>query len=44
MAPLVGEAMARLDGLPKAGALDDIFAVDAEARRVGQDLVKRFAA
>ncbi len=44
MAALVGEAMERLDGLPDANDLDDIFAVDAEARRVGLELVKRFAA
>ncbi len=44
MAAVVGEAMERLDGLPKANDLDDIFAVDAQARRVGRDLVKRFAA
>jgi len=42
--PLVGEAMARLDGLPEAGTLDDIFVTDAQSRRVGKDLVKRFAA
>ncbi len=44
MAALVGEAMERLDGLPEANDLDDIFAVDAQARRVGWELVKRFAA
>ena len=44
MAALVGEAMERLDGLPEATDLDDIFAVDAQARRVGLELVKRFAA
>ncbi len=44
MAALVGEAMERLDGLPEANDLDDIFAVDAQARRVGRELVKRFAA
>jgi 1-deoxy-D-xylulose-5-phosphate reductoisomerase len=44
MAPLVGEVMARLDGLPAAGSLEDIYAVDSEARRVGRELVQRFAA
>ena len=44
MAALLGEAMERLDGLPEANDLDDIFAVDAQARRVGWELVKRFAA
>jgi len=44
MAALVGEAMERLDGLPEANDLDDIIAVDAQARRVGLELVKRFAA
>ncbi|MHA1527865.1 MAG: 1-deoxy-D-xylulose-5-phosphate reductoisomerase [Alphaproteobacteria bacterium] len=44
MAALVGEAMERLDALPEANDLDDIFVVDAEARRVGLELVKRFAA
>ena len=44
MAALVAQAMERLDGLPEANDLDDIFAVDAEARRVGLELVKRFAA
>ena len=44
MSALVGEAMERLDGLPEANDLDDIFAVDAQARRVGWELVKRFAA
>jgi 1-deoxy-D-xylulose-5-phosphate reductoisomerase len=44
MASLVGETMERLDGLPEANSLDDIFDVDAQARRVGMDLVKRFAA
>jgi 1-deoxy-D-xylulose-5-phosphate reductoisomerase len=44
MAPLVGEAMARLDGLPTARNLDDIFVADAQARRVGRELVKRYAA
>ncbi|HUS53739.1 MAG TPA: 1-deoxy-D-xylulose-5-phosphate reductoisomerase [Thermohalobaculum sp.] len=44
MASLVGEVMERLDGLPEANDLDDIFAADAQARRVGEELVKRFAA
>jgi 1-deoxy-D-xylulose-5-phosphate reductoisomerase len=44
MASLVGEAMERLDALPEANDLDDIFAADAQARRVGEELVKRFAA
>jgi 1-deoxy-D-xylulose-5-phosphate reductoisomerase len=43
MAALVGEALDRLDDLPDAKTLDDIFAVDAEARRVGQELVQRIA-
>jgi 1-deoxy-D-xylulose-5-phosphate reductoisomerase len=42
MAALVAQAMDRLDGLPEANDLDDILAVDAQARRVGQELVKRF--
>ena len=44
MAPVVGEALERLDGLPEANNLDDIFAADAQARRVGEELAKRFAA
>ena len=44
MARLVGEAMESLDGLPEANDLDDIFETDAQARRVGWELVKRFAA
>jgi len=44
MAPLVGEVMTRLDGLPAAASLEDIYAADGEARRVGRDLVQRFAA
>jgi 1-deoxy-D-xylulose-5-phosphate reductoisomerase len=44
MAALVAQAMERLDGLPEANDLDDIFAIDAQARRVGLELVKRFAA
>ena len=44
MAHLVGETMERLDGLPEAKDLDDILAADAQARRVGRELVQRFAA
>jgi 1-deoxy-D-xylulose-5-phosphate reductoisomerase len=44
MARVVAEAMDRLDALPAANDLDDIFEADAEARRVGTDLVGRFAA
>ena len=44
MAGLVSEAMDRLEGLGEARDLDDIFAVDAAARRVGRELVQRFAA
>ena len=44
MVRLVGEAMESLDGLPEANDLDDIFETDAQARRVGWELVKRFAA
>jgi len=44
MAGLVDAAMERLDGLPSAHDLDDIVAADAEARRIGRELVGRFAA
>jgi len=44
MAGLVETAMERLDGWPAATDLDDIFAADREARRVGAALVARFAA
>jgi len=44
MAHLVGETMERLDDLPEANDLDDILAADAQARRVGRELVQRFAA
>jgi 1-deoxy-D-xylulose-5-phosphate reductoisomerase len=44
MAELVAAAMDRLDSLPEALDLDDIFAADTEARRVGRELVQRFAA
>jgi 1-deoxy-D-xylulose-5-phosphate reductoisomerase len=43
MAKLVGEAMERLDGVPEANDLDDILAIDAQARRIGRELVKSFA-
>jgi 1-deoxy-D-xylulose-5-phosphate reductoisomerase len=44
MAALVESAMEALDGLPAATDLADIFAADAEARRIGRGLVARFAA
>ncbi|MEM6677098.1 MAG: 1-deoxy-D-xylulose-5-phosphate reductoisomerase [Pseudomonadota bacterium] len=44
MAALTAEAMAALDGLPPAANLDDVFAADREARRVGRSLLSRFAA
>lgn len=44
MAELVAAAMDRLDGLPAAHHLEDVFAADAEARRVAGELVQRFAA
>ncbi|MEO0820499.1 MAG: 1-deoxy-D-xylulose-5-phosphate reductoisomerase [Pseudomonadota bacterium] len=44
MAALTGAAMEALDGLPAANDLEDVFAADAEARRVGADLLGRFAA
>ncbi|MEM6421611.1 MAG: 1-deoxy-D-xylulose-5-phosphate reductoisomerase, partial [Pseudomonadota bacterium] len=44
MARVTGDAMDALDGLPAANDLDDIFHADAEARRVGADLVARYAA
>lgn len=44
MAGLVATAMERLEGLGPARDLDDILAADAEARRVGRELVQRFAA
>ncbi|HUF87764.1 MAG TPA: 1-deoxy-D-xylulose-5-phosphate reductoisomerase [Thermohalobaculum sp.] len=44
MAELVAAAMDRLDAWPAAHDLDDILSADAEARRVGRDLVQRFAA
>ena len=44
MAAMVGEALERLDDLPDANTLDDIFEADAQARRVGVELAKRFAA
>jgi hypothetical protein len=36
--------MDALDGLAPAADLEDVFAADAEARRVGSALVERFAA
>ena len=44
MAALTGAAMEALDGLPAANDLEDVFAADAEARRVGAELLGRFAA
>ncbi|MEM8820917.1 MAG: 1-deoxy-D-xylulose-5-phosphate reductoisomerase [Pseudomonadota bacterium] len=44
MAALTSEAMAALDGLPPATDLEDVFAADGEARRVGAELLPRFAA
>ncbi|MEM7499149.1 MAG: 1-deoxy-D-xylulose-5-phosphate reductoisomerase [Pseudomonadota bacterium] len=44
MAALTAEAMGALDDLPAATDLDDVFAADAEARRVGAELLPRFAA
>jgi len=44
MAALVEDVMERLDGLPPPHDLDDIFAADAEARRVAAARVARFAA
>ncbi len=44
MARLVEAAMESLDDLPPATDLTDIFAVDAEARRVGRALLPRFVA
>ncbi|GMG83657.1 1-deoxy-D-xylulose-5-phosphate reductoisomerase [Paralimibaculum aggregatum] len=44
MARLVESAMEALDELPAATDLTDIFAADAEARRIGRGLVPRFAA
>ena len=44
MAPLVREVMSRMDGVPAASGLDDVYAADADARRIGGELVKRFAA
>ncbi|MEL6476633.1 MAG: 1-deoxy-D-xylulose-5-phosphate reductoisomerase [Pseudomonadota bacterium] len=43
MARMVEDVMAALDSLPGAVGLDDIYAADAEARRVGQERVARFA-
>ena len=44
MAALVEDAMERLDGLPAATDLDDVFAADAEARQVARGRVGAFAA
>ncbi|MEM7667677.1 MAG: 1-deoxy-D-xylulose-5-phosphate reductoisomerase [Pseudomonadota bacterium] len=44
MAALVEETMSRLDHLPVATSLEDIYDADAEARRVGQEMLRRFAA
>ncbi|MCL5777468.1 1-deoxy-D-xylulose-5-phosphate reductoisomerase [Limibaculum sp. FT325] len=44
MAGLVADTMDRLDDLPAPHDLDDVFAADAAARRVGRELVGRFAA
>ncbi len=44
MAHLVAETMERLDDLDGASDLEGILAADADARRVGQELVRRFAA
>jgi len=44
MAALVEEVMARLDGLPEAHDLDDVFAADAAARRAAAEALARFAA
>ncbi|MEM8791107.1 MAG: 1-deoxy-D-xylulose-5-phosphate reductoisomerase [Pseudomonadota bacterium] len=44
MAHLVEETMENLSDLPVASSLDDIYEVDGMARRVGAELVGRFAA
>ncbi|MEM6932771.1 MAG: 1-deoxy-D-xylulose-5-phosphate reductoisomerase [Pseudomonadota bacterium] len=44
MASLVEETMLSLDHLPVATSLEDIYDADAEARRVGQEMLGRFAA
>ncbi|MEL6480764.1 MAG: 1-deoxy-D-xylulose-5-phosphate reductoisomerase [Pseudomonadota bacterium] len=44
MAALTAEAMRALDDLPAANDLDDVFAADAAARRIGAELLPRFAA
>lgn len=44
MAALVEETMTALDSLPVAACLQDIYDADAEARRVGNELMGRFAA
>ncbi|MEM9045696.1 MAG: 1-deoxy-D-xylulose-5-phosphate reductoisomerase [Pseudomonadota bacterium] len=44
MAHLVEETMEKLSDLPVAGSLDDIYETDGMARRVGSELIGRFAA
>ncbi|MEL7173433.1 MAG: 1-deoxy-D-xylulose-5-phosphate reductoisomerase [Pseudomonadota bacterium] len=44
MAALTAEAMRALDDLPAANDLEDVFAADAAARRIGAELLPRFAA
>ncbi|MEM9763995.1 MAG: 1-deoxy-D-xylulose-5-phosphate reductoisomerase, partial [Pseudomonadota bacterium] len=44
MAALTAEAMRALDDLPAANDLDDVFAADTAARRIGAELLPRFAA
>ncbi|MEM0944968.1 MAG: 1-deoxy-D-xylulose-5-phosphate reductoisomerase [Pseudomonadota bacterium] len=44
MADVVSDTMDRLENLPLPRDLDDIYAADAEARRVGADLIRRIAA
>jgi len=44
MAGLVAQTMDRLEDLPAPHDLEDVFAADAAARRVGRELVGRFAA
>ncbi|HSF96468.1 MAG TPA: 1-deoxy-D-xylulose-5-phosphate reductoisomerase, partial [Thermohalobaculum sp.] len=44
MAHLVREVMERMDTVPAAESLEHVYATDADARRIGCELVKRFAA
>lgn len=44
MAGLVEDVMERLDGLPEASDLDDVYAADLEARRTAEALIGAFAA